>query len=72
MQKPHTRSRHGRQFQPVFSRPEKLLAIGLAFHEQAADKLGGEHLGGAGEEGLEEVLGGRGGYGSGMGGSGRE
>jgi len=39
----------------------------LAFHEQAADKLGGEHLGGAGEEGLEEVTEGRGGYGSDLG-----
>jgi len=48
------------------------LAIPLAFHQQTADQLGGNLLGGAGEEGLEEVLGGRGGYGSGMGGSGRE
>jgi len=37
------------------------LAIGLAFHQQAADQLGGDQLGGAGEEGLGEVLGGRGG-----------
>ena len=43
------------------------LAIGLAFHQQAADQLGGNLLGGAGEEGLGEVLGGRGGYGSGLG-----
>jgi hypothetical protein len=44
------------------------LAIGLAFHQQAADQLRGNLLGGAGEEGLGEsweVLGGRGGYGSG-------
>ena len=38
----------------------------LAFHQQAADELGGNHLGRAGEEGLREVLGGRGGYGSGL------
>jgi predicted ribosomally synthesized peptide with nif11-like leader len=34
----------------------------LGFHQQAADELGGNHLGGAGEEGLGEVLVGRGGY----------
>jgi len=47
--------------------PEQ-LARGLAFHQQAANQLGGNLLGGAGEEGLGEgwdVLGGRGGYGSG-------
>jgi len=27
------------------------LAIGLAFHQQAADQLGGDHLGWAGVEG---------------------
>ena len=42
------------------------LAIGLALHQQAADELGGDLLGGAGEEGLGEVLGGRGGYGMAM------
>ena len=42
------------------------LASGLAFHKQAADQLGGNLLGGAGEEGLGEVLGGRGGYGMAM------
>jgi hypothetical protein len=42
------------------------LAIGLAFHQQAADELGGGLLGGAGEEGVGEVLGERGGYGSGL------
>ena len=36
------------------------------FHQQAGDELGGDHLGGAGEEGLGEVLGGLGGYGSGF------
>ena len=36
------------------------------FHQQAADELGGNLLGGAGEEGLGEVLGERGGYGSGF------
>ena len=37
------------------------LAIRLAFHQQAADELRGDDLGGASEEGLGEVLGGRGG-----------
>ena len=37
----------------------------MAFHQQAADELGGDDLGGAGEKGLGEVLSGRGGYGSG-------
>ena len=46
----------------------KEVAIGLAFHQQAANELGGNLLGGAGEEGLGEVLRGRGGYGSGLGG----
>jgi len=41
------------------------LPSGLAFHQQAADQLGGDDLGRAGEEGLGEVLGERGGYGSG-------
>jgi len=40
----------------------------LAFHQQAADELGGDELGGAGEEALGEVLEGRAGYGSGLGG----
>ena len=35
--------------------------------QQAADEVGGNLLGGAGEEGLSEVVGGRGGYGSGFG-----
>jgi len=39
----------------------------LAFYQQAADELGGDQLGGVGEEGLGEVLGERGGYGSGVG-----
>ena len=46
------------------------LAIRLALHQQAADQLGSNQLGGAGEEGLGEgweVLGGRGGYGDGFG-----
>ena len=46
--------------------PEQLTR-GLAFHQQAADQLGGNLLGGAAEEGLGEVLGGRGGYGGGLG-----
>jgi len=41
----------------------------LALHQQAADQLGGNELGGAGEEGLGEMfwelLGRRGGYGNG-------
>jgi len=44
----------------------------LPFHQQAADELGGNQLGGASEEGLGEGwegLGGRGGYGSGLGGN---
>jgi len=41
------------------------LATFLAFHQQAADELGGDHLGRAGEEALAEGLGRRGGYGSG-------
>ena len=44
------------------------LAIRLALHQQAADELGGDDLGGAGEEALGEELGERGGYGSGFGG----
>jgi len=32
------------------------LAIGLAFNQQAADQLGGNELGGAGEEGWGELL----------------
>ena len=42
------------------------LAIRLALHQQATDEFGGNLLGGAAEEGLGEVLGGRGGYGSGF------
>ena len=49
--------------------PEELPIV-LALHQQAANQVGGDQLGGAGEEGLGEVLGGRGdglggGYGSG-------
>ena len=33
------------------------LAIGLALHQQAADELGGNLLGGATEEGVREGLG---------------
>jgi len=40
-------------------------SLGLAFHQQAADELGCNLLGGAGEEGTGEVLGGCG-YGSGL------
>ena len=45
------------------------LAIGVAFHQQAADKLRCHRLSGAGEEGLGEgweVLSGRGGYWGGL------
>jgi len=41
------------------------LATFLALHQQAANQLGGDDLGGAAEERLGEVLDGRGGYGSG-------
>jgi hypothetical protein len=47
------------------------LAIGLAFHQQAADEPRGDLLGWAGEETMGEgwkLLGGRDGYGSGLGG----
>jgi len=47
-------------------RPQQ-LGNRLAFHQQAADELGGDLLGGAGEEALGEGLGVRGGYGSGFG-----
>jgi len=47
--------------------PQQLANL-LAFHEHAADELGCNLLGRAGEEGLGEVLGERGGYGSGFGG----
>ena len=46
----------------------KQLAIRLPFHQQAADQLGGNLLGGAGEEGLGEGLEERAGDGSGSGG----
>ena len=46
--------------------PEQ-AAVCLAFHQQATDKVGGDELGGAGEEGLGKGLGERGGYGSGLG-----
>ena len=46
--------------------PQK-VARGLTFHQQAADELGGDDLGGAGEKCLGEGLGKRGGYGSGLG-----
>jgi len=48
----------------------KQAAVLLALHQQAADELGCNLLGGVGEEGLGEglkVLGGLGGYGSGLG-----
>ena len=43
------------------------LAIRLAFHQQAGDELGGDLLGGVDEEGLREVLGELGSYGSSLG-----
>ena len=42
------------------------LATFLAFHQQAADELGGNLLGGAGEETLGEDWESVGGYGSGL------
>ena len=44
--------------------PEQ-LAIRLALHQQAADQLGGDQLGGAGEKGLGELWESVGGYRSG-------
>ena len=41
------------------NRAPKDVAIGLAFHQQAADQVGGNLLGGAGEGGLGEGCGGR-------------
>jgi hypothetical protein len=49
--------------------PQRHLGGPLAFHQQAANEFGGDHLGGAVKEGLGEVRGGRGGrggYGSGF------
>jgi len=43
------------------------LPSGLAFHQQAADELGGDDLSGAGEEGWGESWEGLGGYWSGLG-----
>ena len=43
------------------------VAIGLAFHQQAADEVGGNNLGGAGEEGLGEGWEVVDGFGSGLG-----
>jgi len=45
---------------------QKLAAL-LAFHQQAADQLGGDHLGGAGEERGRQRIGQRGGLWSGFG-----
>ena len=46
--------------------PEQ-AAVLLAFHQQAANQLGCDHLGRATEEGVRERLGKGGGYGSGWG-----
>ena len=46
--------------------PEQLTR-GLAFHQQAADQLGGDDFGGAAEEGVRKPKGGRDGYGCGLG-----
>jgi hypothetical protein len=51
------------------NRAPQQLTRGLAFHQQAANQLGSDDLSRAAEEGLGEdweVLGGRGGYGSGL------
>ena len=42
--------------------PQWHLAAPLPFHQQAADEVGGNLLGGAAEEGLGQVPGERGGY----------
>jgi hypothetical protein len=47
--------------------PQQLATL-LAFHQQAADELGGDDLRGAGEEALGEDWESVGGYGSGCGG----
>ena len=44
----------------------KQAAVLLAFHQEAANQVGGDQLGRAGEEGLGEGLRKRGGYGSGL------
>ena len=44
--------------------PQEVATL-LAFHQQAADEVGGDMLGGAGKEGVRERLGKGGGYGSG-------
>ena len=46
--------------------PPKQLATCLALHQQAADQLRRHFFCGAGEEGVGEVLGERGGYGGGF------
>ena len=51
----------------VHNHPLEQLTIPLALHQQAADELGGNLLGRAGEEGLGEGLGEVGGYGGGFG-----
>jgi len=43
-----------------------MLPIRTAIYQQAADEVGGNLLGGAGEEGLRECWEGLGGYGSGL------
>ena len=48
------------------NRAPQEVAIGLAFHQKATDEVGGDLLGGAGEEGLGERWGVLGGYGSGL------
>jgi len=48
----------------LLSNTPQQLASGLAFHQQAADELGGNDLGRAGEEGLRECWEGLGGDGS--------
>jgi len=47
----------------VSSHTSQKLASGLAFHQQAADELGCDDLGGAGEGGLRECWEGLSGYG---------
>ena len=44
----------------------KQAAVLLAFHQQAADEVGGDQFGGATEECVREGLGKGGGYGSGL------
>ncbi len=59
------RNAHNAWSIPLVLVPVRRLGC-LSPHQQVADELGGNLLGGAAEEGVGEVLGGRGGYGYGL------